>query len=74
MSSDDLRAWVMEDDAAEPAADDALLADEEASEPRAARRPNLSPEAFFVFSMMAFFVTCLLSLVILLVTGRIMPG
>ncbi len=53
----------------------ALLEDEDAPEGRARRpRPQISPAAFFVFSMMLFFIVCLLSLVILLVTGRILPA
>jgi len=37
-------------------------------------RVNISPQAFFVVNMLLFFTVCLLSLVFLLLTGRLVPG
>ncbi len=79
--SDELREWMLSDE--DEPSDDALapeplLEDEAEARPTARKRPRpqlqISPAAFFVFSMMLFFVVCLLSLVILLVTGRIFPA
>ncbi len=66
--SDDTRSWLLAED---EATDDAAP---ESEERRPNKGPALSPAAFFVFNMMLFFVTCLLSLVLLLITGRIVPG
>ncbi len=74
--SDDLRAWLAEEDGDEA---EALLPEEdeplvEGKERRKLRVQHVSPTAFFVFSMMLFFVACWLSLLVLLLTGRIYVG
>ncbi|NPA31418.1 MAG: hypothetical protein GXO37_05395 [Chloroflexi bacterium] len=76
--NDDLRDLILGDeedeldDLPEPLGDPLLDDEEDTRRPDA--RARLSPAAFFVFSMFLFFGVCLLSLMVLLITGRILPG
>ncbi len=72
---DGLRSLLTDEDSVEEL-DEAV---ETTSPPRARTslprtRVNISPQAFFVVNMLLFFTVCLLSLVFLLLTGRIVPG
>ncbi len=74
--SDDLRAWLVEEegDEAETFLPEEVEPAAEGERRRKTRVPRVSPTAFFVFSMMLFFVVCWLSLLVLLLTGRFYVG
>ncbi|NPA27334.1 MAG: hypothetical protein GXO36_07040 [Chloroflexi bacterium] len=76
---DDIRSLF--DDEPEAFEDDVEAIDEGEEEPEAstasprlAKLAGLSPQAFFVINMVLFFAVCLLSLLVLLLTGKIVPA